>query len=1735
MGGTRTPATGAKSTPGGEAAGARTPMSRRKADGAPRTPLGTISASSNVAPGALPSPGAPRSPRREAAPASPRWISTAGSPGLNDSLVAEHVSYIADTLAREPTDEDAHQQLRSAIKARHENEALRERLEHLKNSEIDQGLAASERMREMSSEYVHRVDHLTREKDTARARAEAAEARARELQDVLRANGIEVPKGPERSGPPADDEAQDPDVSIGDGGVSATFPPAAALFDSPSPAHADLELAMTRDGLGEPDASFDFGGGAFFASASDAAESEHSENADASIASLLDSDALRVGADEAALSATDVIRTPRGDDVSSSRGVAGLHAASTPSGDAAEAAAREAMATLDHPALVDEASNLVATNVRLERERRALVGRLETLMKARVSTPTAGSTAGERVGVRSARDRDDDDVPFDPANAVRAATQLSEALDRVAAAASRAATLLDADVSPSSSAGPSTPVASRQSTPGGTLSKALRRMKAHGHGVNAEGSEEDRRREALEAAEEASAAASLASMQRDLLMEALEAAPPRLAPTPEPPRVESTRAPGASPPAAPLDVISTPPAPQPPSAAQAATARAEKAERELVQLRRQLAAEASRANEDRVESRYAAAQSKREVERLTAELAAATTAAQTAQDIAARRQRQAANLEAKHTRLSIELSTAMQALREAEREARAEEKRASLSFRIDTPAPNAAVSQSPLVVVGTPPDLAPIRTGAKIKASASGSAEAKLRSPIASLVRQVSATREGLAAALAAADAAAEAEDTEDETAALVRDLRAQLERARADAAAALARAEAAEGAAAPEAASPSSPSPSPIARERDAMDDAALDEAADELGMNGAEWSSNADAALASAKAEAASATAAAETLRGELSRARDALASGAEEQERLGLELERAREEEARLSLSLEQAKHALETFTTASSAEVSRLAAELEAATSAKTAAEEALEMAKRAAKAWKAQQTSAVERWMEAATARAVAAESALAERSELDNSEGGLEARGSDGNASDYPSLVAENRELTALAERRATEAETLELRVAELAERAEAAEKSAADAPHLRAENYDLAVKHRAGLRRLHQELTARRELEERVQGYEHATAALEATVKQLEVALKQAMDMCAEAKAASAAAASERAAAEARSPLAAASDAGTPASSRGSVDGGSASPDDRALAARAETLAAAVEAAERDAAAAREETARANAAAAAAALEAKNALEVAEARRADLAVLRDECSKLRWKVLEMEEDARVSPSPRHGGRPREPLPSDSPFASMKTFGRFAEAEAASPSGDGFSLADAFVDPDETLALTPPVQGRGAGSETAVLDLDALDAEREREAAKKTREAAEEVSRAADAVRAENEALAARLAEARAETARLTVETSAAREEAAASASRAEAAEARAQRLSASVAEKARQAEQASAELDAATFAKTSAEAAARAREDDAAEAKAAVKALRAERRALETVAAEASAARAAAECAAAEARREASEARAEAMREASAAEAAHEARRRAEEEAARLAKHAASEAADAAATSPKPPALAFRARVDAPAPSTALALRPAETSAEAAAAAALAAMAATAVPADAEAFAATLREYTRRLREDAARARDEVAAHKARAARMKAEIDRLATDLPSHRHGERASTRALPESSPKAPLARDSTAEPPAADPTRAAYYKSVAKKCYARMKSQKAAYELQIAGLRQQIELVALPSLNTTNASFAATPTPRRARRMGSFSTRTGDDDDNLNETPQTNAGKT
>ena len=71
-------------------------------------------------------------------------------------------------------------------------------------------------------------------------------------------------------------------------------------------------------------------------------------------------------------------------------GVDALCAALTPSGAAVEGAAAVAMASLDHPTLVAEAANLVAANVRLERERRALVARLERA-EAAAAAATAAS------------------------------------------------------------------------------------------------------------------------------------------------------------------------------------------------------------------------------------------------------------------------------------------------------------------------------------------------------------------------------------------------------------------------------------------------------------------------------------------------------------------------------------------------------------------------------------------------------------------------------------------------------------------------------------------------------------------------------------------------------------------------------------------------------------------------------------------------------------------------------------------------------------------------------------------------------------------------------------------------------------------------------------------------------------------------------------------------------------------------------------------------------------------------------------------------------------------------------------------------------------------------------------------------------------------------------------------------------------------------------------------------
>ena len=220
-------------------------------------------------------------------------------------------------------------------------------------------------------------------------------------------------------------------------------------------------------------------------------------------------------------------------------------------------------------------------------------------------------------------------------------------------------------------------------------------------------------------------------------------------------------------------------------------------------------------------------------------------------------------------------------------------------------------------------------------------------------------------------------------------------------------------------------------------------------------------------------------------------------------------------------------------------------------------------------------------------------------------------------------------------------------------------------------------------------------------------------------------------------------------------------------------------------------------------------------------------------------------------------------------------------------------------------------------------------------------------------------------------------------------------------------------------------------------------------------------------------------------ARNEASEARAEAMREAAAAGAAHDARRRAEETASRLAEAAAAAAAEAAASSPSPPPLIYtsppRARAtteEAGTCTTPLALP--------APAGPLAASPLAPAGGDGK-FAEALRAYTKRLRDDVTKAEAEVAAHREHAEKMRLEIARLASDLPSERR------EALRLATPK----RDGDVDAATAENTamnvaatggkaeaRAVYYKTIAKKCYQRMKQQKSAYETQIDGLRRQIE---------------------------------------------------
>ena len=265
--------------------------------------MGTLADSPNVASGAATPASAPRSPlfaaSGVAALSSPAWIFPGDrSPGLNDSTVDERANFIAEALAREPTDEDVRGELRRALEAKRENEALRDHIEHLKTGELDQGLEASKRMAEMSSEFMARVEELTRERDASRARADAAEREAREFAAYMRERGFGA--APASATPAA---PRDGDVSIGDDGIDAA--PAATLFASP------LDPGLDRDPsdyIATPvapesvlDASFDFGG------ASNGVSHASSD------ASSLDPETLRADAARAARSlASSPSTTPSG-------------------------------------------------------------------------------------------------------------------------------------------------------------------------------------------------------------------------------------------------------------------------------------------------------------------------------------------------------------------------------------------------------------------------------------------------------------------------------------------------------------------------------------------------------------------------------------------------------------------------------------------------------------------------------------------------------------------------------------------------------------------------------------------------------------------------------------------------------------------------------------------------------------------------------------------------------------------------------------------------------------------------------------------------------------------------------------------------------------------------------------------------------------------------------------------------------------------------------------------------------------------------------------------------------------------------------------------------------------------------------------------------------------------------------------------------------------------------------
>ena len=118
------------------------------------------------------------------------------TPGLSDSVVSEQADFLVDQIARGGiADDELREELRSALKARRENTALRDHIEHLKNEEVGMGLEASKRMAELSTEYMSQVEALKKEKEDARARADAAEVEAKMLAEMMRANGFATPAG----------------------------------------------------------------------------------------------------------------------------------------------------------------------------------------------------------------------------------------------------------------------------------------------------------------------------------------------------------------------------------------------------------------------------------------------------------------------------------------------------------------------------------------------------------------------------------------------------------------------------------------------------------------------------------------------------------------------------------------------------------------------------------------------------------------------------------------------------------------------------------------------------------------------------------------------------------------------------------------------------------------------------------------------------------------------------------------------------------------------------------------------------------------------------------------------------------------------------------------------------------------------------------------------------------------------------------------------------------------------------------------------------------------------------------------------------------------------------------------------------------------------------------------------------------------------------------------------------